>query len=63
MISATATKYAPWYVVPADAKWFSRLVVAAAIIDAVGSLNLKIPKVDKEKKTELAAVRATLEKE
>ena len=63
MISATATKHAPWYVVPADTKWFSRLVVAAAIIDALGSLNLRFPKIDEEKKAELAAARLTLEKE
>ena len=63
VISATATKHAPWYVVPADTKWFSRLVVAAAIIDALGSLNLRFPKVDEEKKAELAAARAALEKE
>ena len=63
MISATATKHAPWYVVPADTKWFSRLVVAAAIIDALGSLNLRFPKVDEEKRAELAAARAALEKE
>ena len=51
------------FVVPADTKWFSRLVVAAAIIDALGSLNLRFPKVDEEKRAELAAARAALEKE
>ena len=63
MIQATATKFAPWYVVPADNKWFSRLVVAAAIIEALGSLDLEFPKVDDAKKAELAAARAALEKE
>jgi PPK2 family polyphosphate:nucleotide phosphotransferase len=63
MIRATATDYAPWYVVPADNKWFSRLVVAAAIIAALGSLDLKFPEVDERKKAELAAARAALEKE
>jgi PPK2 family polyphosphate:nucleotide phosphotransferase len=63
MIRATATDYAPWYVVPADNKWFSRLVVAAAIIAALGSLDLKYPEVDEAQKAELAAARATLEKE
>ena len=63
MIQATATKDAPWYVVPADHKWFTRVVVAAAIIDALGSLDLKFPEVDDEKKKELAAARIALEQE
>src|SRR5512132_876514 len=61
MIRATAAKHAPWYVVPADNKWFSRLVVAAALIDALGSLDLKFPEVDDEKKAELAVARVALE--
>jgi PPK2 family polyphosphate:nucleotide phosphotransferase len=63
MIRATASKYAPWYVVPADNKWFSRLVVAAAIIEALGSLDLEFPKVDEAKKAQLAAAREELENE
>jgi PPK2 family polyphosphate:nucleotide phosphotransferase len=63
MIRATATKDAPWYVVPADSKWFTRMVVAAAIIDALGSLDLKFPEVDDDKKKELAAARIALEQE
>ena len=63
MIRSTAAKHAPWYVVPADNKWFSRLVVAAALIDALGSLDLKFPKVDDEKKAELAVARVALEQE
>jgi PPK2 family polyphosphate:nucleotide phosphotransferase len=59
-IRATATKHAPWYVVPADNKWFTRLVVAAAIVEAVEELDLKYPKVDAEKVKELAAARAEL---
>jgi len=59
-IRATATKHAPWYVVPADNKWFTRLVVAAAIVEAVEELNLTYPKVDAVKKKELAAARAEL---
>ena len=54
-IRATASKQAPWYVVPADNKWFTRLVVAAAIVEAVEELDLAYPKVDAEKKKELAA--------
>lgn len=49
MIQATATDFAPWYVVPADNKWFTRVVVAAAIIDALDSMKLRYPKVDKAK--------------
>ena len=60
MIRNTATKEAPWYVVPADNKWFTRLVVAAAIIDALASLDLHYPKVDEKKLEELAAAKKTL---
>jgi hypothetical protein len=49
-------------VVPADNKWFTRVVVAAAVIDALASLNLSYPKLDKEKLKELAAVKQTLTK-
>lgn len=60
MIRNTATEDAPWYVVPADNKWFTRLVVAAAIIDALASLDLHYPKVDEKKLEELAAAKKTL---
>ncbi|GGC76821.1 polyphosphate kinase 2 family protein [Chelatococcus reniformis] len=60
VIRATATKHAPWYVVPADHKWFTRLVVAAAIVEAVEQLDLTYPKVDAAKKKEFAAIRADL---
>jgi PPK2 family polyphosphate:nucleotide phosphotransferase len=59
-IRHTATRHAPWYVVPADNKWFARLVVAAAVNHAVGRLRLSFPKVGREKKKELAAARAAL---
>jgi PPK2 family polyphosphate:nucleotide phosphotransferase len=59
-IRATASKHAPWFVVPADNKWFTRLVVAAAIVRAVEELDLAYPKVSVEKKEELAAVRDAL---
>jgi len=60
MIQNTATKHAPWFVVPADNKWFTRLIVASAIIQALGELHLSFPDVDKAKKKELQAVRDTL---
>ena len=60
MIRNTATKHAPWYVVPADNKWFTRVVVAAAVIDTLASLDLNYPKVDKDKLKELAAAKRTL---
>jgi hypothetical protein len=62
-ISATASKHAPWFVVPADNKWFTRLAVAAAIVEAVEQLDLTYPKVDSEKKKELATMRAALARE
>jgi PPK2 family polyphosphate:nucleotide phosphotransferase len=63
VIRATASKHAPWYVVPADNKWFTRLVVAAAIVEVVEQLDLAYPKVGAEKKKELLAARAALARE
>jgi len=60
MIRQTATKEAPWYVVPADHKWFTRLVVAEVIVDALESLKLSYPEVTPAKRKELAAVRRGL---
>jgi PPK2 family polyphosphate:nucleotide phosphotransferase len=62
-IRHTATKRAPWYVVPADNKWFTRVVVAAAIVDALWSLDLHFPKIDAVRRKELAAARQKLLKE
>lgn len=59
-ICHTATKHAPWYVVPADNKWFTRIVVAAAVIDVMSSLDLHFPKVDDAKRAQLAEIRKTL---
>src|SRR6267142_2398483 len=60
MIRNTAEKHAPWYVVPADNKWYTRLIVAAAIIDALDGLNLRFPDADKEVKKELQKISASL---
>ncbi|HWT87882.1 MAG TPA: polyphosphate kinase 2 family protein [Candidatus Angelobacter sp.] len=60
MIRNTATRHAPWYVVPADNKWYTRLVVASAIIDTLDGLNLRFPDADTEVKKELQKVRAGL---
>ena len=60
MIRNTATKVAPWYVVPADNKWFTRVVVAAAVIEALDSLDLKYPEVSDSKLKELAAAKKAL---
>ncbi|MGO8990392.1 MAG: polyphosphate kinase 2 family protein [bacterium] len=62
MIRRTATKEAPWFVVPADNKWFTRVIVAETVIDALASLNLSYPKVGKEKLRELAAAKRALMK-
>ncbi len=62
-IRATAARQAPWYVVPADNKWFTRLVVAAAIVEAVENLKLSYPEIGAVKKKELVAVRAALTSE
>jgi len=60
MIRHTATKAAPWYVVPADHKWFTRIVVAAAIVETLASLDLRYPEVGPAAKKELAAVKKEL---
>jgi PPK2 family polyphosphate:nucleotide phosphotransferase len=60
MIGNTATNDAPWYVVPADNKWFTRVVVAAAVIDALASLDLRYPKVSEAQRQELAVAREDL---
>jgi PPK2 family polyphosphate:nucleotide phosphotransferase len=61
MIGNTATEHAPWYVVPADNKWFTRLVISTVIVDTLESLKLSYPKVDDAKKKELAAAQNLLE--
>lgn len=61
MIANTATKHAPWFVVPADNKWFTRLVVAGAIAEALEEMNLSYPKVTGEKLEELMKAKAELE--
>src|SRR6516165_28305 len=62
-IRATASKRAPWYVVPADNKWFTRLFVAAAIVEAMERLDLAYPVVDEKKSKELQAAQAALSRE
>jgi len=59
-IQRTATPDAPWYVVPADNKWFTRLVVASAAIEALEGLNLHFPRVDDAQKKELVKARGLL---
>jgi PPK2 family polyphosphate:nucleotide phosphotransferase len=63
MVQNTATKFAPWYVVPADNKWFTRLVVAMAVVTALNDLNLSFPDVEKSTRKELAKVRESLRHE
>ena len=61
MIAATATEHAPWVVVPADNKWFTRLLVVATIVDALAGLDLEYPKLTSEQLAELKAARKKLE--
>jgi len=63
MIRHTATETAPWHVVPADRKWFTRLVVSAAIIDAIQSLDPRYPEVDPKVRSEFRRIKASLEAE
>jgi len=60
-IQHTATPHAPWFVVPADHKWFTRLVVADAVVDALDKLKLQFPQVGPEQRRELEKVRRVLE--
>jgi PPK2 family polyphosphate:nucleotide phosphotransferase len=63
MIRATSTPCAPWHVVPADNKWYTRLVVAAAVIEGLEGLNLSYPTIDPAARKRLSTVRAELEKD
>jgi len=63
MIRRTSTKHAPWYVVPADHKWFTRLAVASIVVQAIDSLDPKFPKFDRSKTKELRAARKRLTSE
>src|SRR5208283_2079386 len=63
MIRHTASKHAPWYVVPADNKWFTHLVVAAAIVETLEGLHLSYPEVDAQKRKQIQAARKLLMKE
>jgi len=63
MIRNTSTERAPWYVVPADHKWFTRVVVAEALVHVLEKLNLSFPKVDAEKRKDLKKARITLKSE
>jgi len=63
MIRHTATPHAPWHVVPADNKWYTRLVVASTIVDALDDLHLSFPRVGAEKRQELAEAKRLLESE
>ncbi|MGA7908954.1 MAG: polyphosphate kinase 2 family protein [Candidatus Sulfotelmatobacter sp.] len=60
MIQNTATVHAPWYVVPADNKWFTRLTISAAIVETLEELNLSYPEVNATKRKQLAAAQKVL---
>ena len=61
MIQHTATQEAPWYVIPADNKWFTRVAVAAAVVESLASLDLHYPKLNAAQVKELKAARAELD--
>jgi polyphosphate kinase 2 (PPK2 family) len=60
MIRNTATKHNPWYVVPSDNKWFTRVVVAAAVVETLQSLDLAYPSVDRARLSEITKARKEL---
>jgi len=63
MIRHTASKHAPWYVVPADNKWFTRIVVSHAVVDVLKGMKLKYPSVSGAQKSALGQARKQLEQE
>ncbi len=63
LVRHTATREAPWFVVPADNKWFTRLVVAAAVVEALESMKLGYPEVDNDKRAQLRKARVELNRE
>ena len=63
MVANTATEHAPWYVVPADHKWFTHMVISSVILETLEGLKLNYPKMDKGKKEELARARRRLKRE
>ncbi|HTM54584.1 MAG TPA: polyphosphate kinase 2 family protein, partial [Pirellulales bacterium] len=63
MLNNTSTERAPWHVVPADHKWFTRVVVADAVVNKLEEMDPRYPKVDEQRKEELAAARKLLESE
>ena len=63
IVRHTSTPVAPWYVVPADHKWFARVVILATIVKTIDALNLRFPRVDKASQAEFAEVRKALEQE
>jgi PPK2 family polyphosphate:nucleotide phosphotransferase len=63
MFNTTSTPHAPWYIIPADHKWFTRLAVVSAIGETLDNLNLAYPKVSQEQKEALLAAKAEMEQE
>ena len=63
MISKTSTDYAPWFIVPADDKWFTRVSIAGIIDSEFQKLNFSYPSISKEQKNELLSARKMLERE
>ena len=63
IVRHTSTPHAPWFVVPADHKWFARVVIGSVIVSALDGLNLRFPRVDKASLEEFAKVREALEQE
>lgn len=59
-ITKTSTKHAPWFIIPADNKWFSRIAISDVIIDTLKSLNMKIPELDADEKAKLDSAKQAL---
>lgn len=62
-ISSTSTKHAPWYIIPADKKWYTRLVVSEIIIDTLSKMNLAFPEIDEEQKKNIEVYKERLKSE
>src|SRR5262249_52892801 len=63
MLEATSTRYAPWYVIPADHKWVSRTAVAAIVVRSIKTLDLRYPEINPQKRLAIAEAKKELERE
>jgi polyphosphate kinase 2 (PPK2 family) len=62
MINHTSTQHAPWYIIPADHKWFTHLTVSDIVVDTLKSMNLKYPKLTDAQRAQIELAKETLQR-